>query len=301
MALSFIKAVEPVPFYKAGKSLVEIIKENMAGREPARSHATMHASDLTKPYFCPREVALMLTTNTVKKSSYIPVALRVTFDAGEMTSDLVRTKWLGQYAVGNWQCAKCGTVKTMTTNPGKVSCKAGNKHSLLCLWGYKEVRFEHAHYKVSGGIDVLVNDGTGKLLVVEIKTMSATEFDKLLAPLAEHRLRTNLYMNLIENSMNPWRTGIDTKQARVLYISRGHGKKDLSGEITPFKEFLVDRDDSVLQNLFVRAEQIMVYKKEGLIPNGICDTSFSPAAKQCSCTKACFSGHFPHQQPAFPL
>ena len=49
-------------------------------------------------------------------------------------------------------------------------------------------------YGIQGGIDALFNIGAPQLVITEIKTLNPTDFDTIMAPLPEHRLRTNLYM-----------------------------------------------------------------------------------------------------------
>lgn len=297
MAFNFVKEVVAEAL-KPESTLIGLLRQNLAGKEKARSHERTHASDVTKSHYCPREIALLTTTKTTKPDQWVPTALRTTFDMGNMTSDLVREKWLGQAAVGNWKCSTCGKFKTMRTMPTE-----GCPTPQPCQWKYVEPRFESIKYQISGGIDVLVDLGAPKLFVTELKIMAPDQFEKLVAPLAEHRLRTNLYMNLVDNSNSPYKGGINTSQAKVLYVSRGYGKKnpEANDEIVPFKEFNVARNDEQLKGVLGRAYQVVVWKKEGKMPNGICSTILDSAAKQCSCTKVCFSGKYPHQQESFEL
>jgi hypothetical protein len=66
--------------------------------------------------------------------------------------------------------------------------------------------------------------------------MKTEDFEKLKAPLAEHRIRTSLYMKLIAASGTPASLSIHPTLGKVLYISRGFGKKsDDHGHIIPFK------------------------------------------------------------------
>ena len=40
-------------------------------------------------------------------------------------------------------------------------------------------------------------------MVTEVKTMNPTEFEPILVPFPEHRLRTNLYLWILEQSPAP--------------------------------------------------------------------------------------------------
>lgn len=120
-------------------------------------------------------------------------------------------------AVGHWKCTACGKVHQFCKRPGKCE-NCGCK-------GFKpeEVRFQSAISGASCGVDMLVQLGGPKLFPVELKTMIKDQFAELVAPLQEHRLRTNLYLRLISESEQPWSNLVSTEEARVLYVCKGGG------------------------------------------------------------------------------
>jgi hypothetical protein len=273
------------------KTLTEILSKNLGGWEKARDHSKVHASDITKPDFCPRRLALLHLTGKSKKDMYVPAALRATFDVGDTTSDLVREKWLGDASHGFWRCETCNKQAPFGTKP-QYNCKDHPSR-----WKYEEPRFGSPEYDVSGGIDVCTDLGAPKLFVTELKVVNPTDFEKLVAPLAEHRIRTNLYMKLVDDSDSPLRDRFNLKQAKVLYVSRAHGKKsDINGEILPFKEFDVERNDESLQPYLDKAKQVKVFKSTGVLPGGICATIKDTHAKTCTVCTECFSGEYPQGQ-----
>lgn len=292
MAVTFLKkAVEEATAPQ--KSIIDVLKKNLGGYKPERSHKTVHASDITKTDFCPRQFALLHLLDMKKKDRYISAALQATFDVGNVTSDLFREKWAGQSAIGNWRCVKCDSMVTFKQKPLNVPCKHGGK----CDWRYEEVNFVCQETQVSGSIDVIMDLGAPKLFLVELKIIKPDDFEKLAAPLAEHRIRTNLYMRLAEKSNNVFGGRVNVQQARVLYVSRGYGKKNADhNEILPFKEFTVERDDDALVPYLNRAKMVRIFKETGAIPLGVCKTSMDTPAKGCSVAKSCFSGKFPATQ-----
>lgn len=276
------------------QSIIGLLKQRLGGYEKARSPKTVHASDVTKEDFCPRRVALYILTGTEPSDQYIPTALRTTFDLGNAVSDLVREEWLGDAAIGNWQCVRCGSKVTMKPKPDATGCNDGKKH----LWKYREVNFICQETGITGSIDVLVRLGGIKALVTELKIMAPDQFEQLAAPLAEHRIRTNLYLNLVDRSGSVWKNAIHTHEGRVLYVSRGYGKKHpLHGDILPFKEFTVPRDDVGLEKLKEMALAVKLFKDSGTMPKGICATSNDPIAKKCPLRTVCFSGMYPPAKP----
>jgi len=73
---------------------------------------------------------------------------------------------------------------------------------------------------------------------------------------------------------------IDATRAKVLYVSRGHGKKHPEhGEVLPFKEFDVARDDGALKQAPDRGPHGWFCREEG--PTRVCTVSWQPEAKRC--------------------
>ena len=273
------------------QSLIATLKKNMQGMEKARCHLTVHASDVTKEDFCPRKVALVTLLEQKMPDQFIPTALRATFDIGNTVSDLVREHWLGEHAIGNWACHRCGAFRTMVPKPGKAGCSSGMKSH---AWKYEEVRFKCEKTGIDGGIDVLVRLGSAKMFVTECKIVAAEAFEKLSAPLAEHRIRTNLYLYLVEKSGMVWSDMINTQVAKVLYVSRGYGKKHPDfDEVLPFKEYDVERNDEDLAPYLEMGEVANRFFKTGEVPPGRCVTAKDECALTCPVRKECFSGKYP--------
>jgi hypothetical protein len=152
---------------------------------------------------------------------------------------------------------------------------------------------ETPEYDIQGGIDALFNIGAPQLVITEIKTLNPVEFEALVVPQPEHRLRTNLYMLILEQSHHPHKEKINTSEARVLYISRGYGKLNAEwNEILPFREFVVKRNDADLQEFLHRAKRLKTFRQTGFMPAGICSTAVDKIAKKCSVCAPCFSGQY---------
>ena len=160
---------------------------------------------------------------------------------------------------------------------------------------------------VSGGIDALVDVGHKTLLLTEIKSMDKDQHKKLEAPLAEHKMRTALYLYLTELSQSPVAERINTKEGSILYVSKSYGFKDLTlkeegisdAPFSPFKEFKVGRQDALLETPLNRAKALTLWRtmrEEGTaqgLPCGICHNGLTKRAQQCSAIGPCFSGSYP--------
>ena len=276
--------------HEAKLTIIQAMQQSVGGHEPARGFKKIHASAITQPDFCPRQVALLDITGAKLKEKYIPTALKTTFDMGNAVSDLVREHWLGKCVIGNWKCVRCNAQRTWNRKPAS-DCKHGG----ACLWKYQEVEFVSPISGVSGSIDLLVDLGGQKVFVVEVKILAANDFEKILTPLPEHSLRTSLYMRLVLESESAYASQVNTDKAKVLYVSRGYGKKNQTagGEILPFKEFMVKRSDNELGPYLEKAQAVKVWRDKKILPKGICQTSFTNTAKACVVCKQCFSGQYP--------
>lgn len=271
-------------------TLSKFLQENLEGYSKARGVNHIHASDLTKddPQFCPREISLLRMTGKARKDQYIGQAMQVAFTIGEAYHDMIRNVWLRDIAVGNWKCPHCNAVMEFCKLP-KVPCaNCGSKK-----WAYDEVRFQSDELDISGAIDLIADMGLAKSVIVEIKSMDKDQFAELVAPLAEHRIRTSLYLKIIESSNSPFKDRIDMQHARIIYVSKGFGKKNDLGKFSPFKEFVLPRNDASIQSYLDKAINMKKFTDTGVIPCGVCKSSFDSRMKACSVAPQCFGSQYP--------
>lgn len=291
--MSFLKKVSE----SSGGDLIikDMLHARLGGSEPARSQQHIHASDLTKEDnqwgtgYCPREVRLRQMLGKKRRDQFLQVPTHVTFNEGRDKQARLNEEWLVDVMYGDWLCLSCGAYRGFQKRPPEVD-KDGHKH----VWQYEETRVVDAVTGIGGGIDAIVDVGKKKLRIVECKIMKSEDFRGLLAPLSEHRVRTRLYLRLLAGSDQSFAKKIDTKLAHVLYIMRGHGIKQEDGRISPFKEFVVKRDDSEVQHFLGMAHALKLSRdQDDLYPAGICSTQMCDRAKKCPVSKECFSAKYP--------
>lgn len=291
MALKFMKGLKVQTPPK--DSLKAMLHDHLSGFEPHRGVKRIHASELTKEGgFCPRFYALADKMPKVLKDGWLTTSERVTYQIGRDMQDNI-VNWFADMdrAVGDWRCRACDKLHWFQRRPAKCEgcgCKT---------FAPQEVRFESLKSGASCGIDMLVKLSGPKLVPVEIKTMDKEQFKDLKGPLAEHRLRSNLYLRLIDESDG--HEDIDTSRIIVLYTTKGgYGTADaaidLDDKFSPFKEYEVTRDDSQTDALVLRAQVVTDYRAGKIgMPMGICSTALVPRAKKCSACQLCFSGDHP--------
>lgn len=265
----------------------DLIHREVGGYEPARRRVEIHASDLTKDLeYCPREVRLMELMDKKQKDEWIPGNLRLTWDEGVMKQYQLNNVYLKDFMVGQWECL-CGCVSDWRVGSPEMCTKCLQEND----WEYQEPFFIDPISEAQGSVDSLIKlPGHKKLRMTEVKIMATSMFKTLKAPLAEHKLRTLLYLALIARSEHEHKNEIDTHKASILYWLRGHGVKDENGEISPFKEFVIKRDDDAVGHLFEKARALTVSRGCSTLPGQICIHQMCPRAEKCPVSRECFAG-----------
>jgi hypothetical protein len=272
------------------KSLIQELHKNLGQFQKARPYSSIHASMLTYDgkKFCPREVALCDLTGKDPDDEYISPALQATFDLGWAVHHMVTDNWLRSVAVGHWRC-DCGHFYGTWSHYPKGICDLCKRAE---RWKYVEGVFVDKALGHTGSIDLIADLGFDQLIPVEIKSIDKDAFKELKAPMAEHRVRSVLYMDMIKQSEHPQKDTINTERAKILYVSKGFGYKQ-GGMISPFKEYDVAYKYTTALPYIDMASDVNAFREEGLIPEGICQGPTDKRTKQCPCAKECFSGEYP--------
>lgn len=294
-----IKFIQNKAEFKPTHSLTSLLHEHLTDFDTHRGVERLHASELTKPEgFCPRFFILAHHNKKLLRDRWLTAPEAVTFKMGRDLQDSV-VHWFADMkpsrAIGDWLCYGCKTLHQFCKRPAKCECGCDS-------FKPEEVRFISYATGASCGIDMMADMGNPLLTITEIKTMDKDMFKDLKAPLAEHRERTNLYLRLVADSTHPLKDKVNTTQARILYVAKSFGtlQKDklkslnIAGAFSPFKEYIVDRDDSLTDHLMERAAIVKLWKDKVIgMPSGLCATSFDKRAGSCPGVKDCFSGKHP--------
>lgn len=271
---------EDLPEVKKEITIEDILRANLSKPTVKRGYTNIHASDLTKPDYCPRMVALWRQGERKKQMEKLNSTLAMTFRMGNAVAQMITEDIGGDSIWGDWECRSCGTMVKNSFKPPQHDCMMG------ATWRYEEIVFEHIESGASGSVDAFFDLLDGLLTVTELKIISPDEFESLKMPLWEHSVRTKLYLEIIANSNHPMLHKIKLDSAKVFYTCRTHGKK-VNGRITPFKEFTVERDPDKVQIYLDKARQIKMHEETGEYPAPLCPHLDCKEARECNFVQQC--------------
>lgn len=278
------------------------------GYDPARPLINIHASELTKPDFCPRYYALAGELDYKPPNKWLTTSEQITFRMGrDHEKNIVMDFANMGRAYCHWECKVCGHVEPFQLLPDDACTGCGRKvlHDGTPVWKPKEPRAVSTKTGASCGLDMVLNLDRPLLVIHEVKTMDKDEFKALKGPLAEHRERTNFYMRIVDEadeSEFPWKTKIDLQEAWIIYTTKGGygcidpsvSEQGITEKFTPFKEYKITRDDKATNHLAKAAKQVTDYRLgKGGMPEGICAHILDKNAAGCGLKKPCFSGNYP--------
>lgn len=205
---------------------------------------------------------------------------RVMWRVGRAVEKHIREQYIAgrqhQDIFGNWSC-RCGAA----THTGFYPTRQCN----LCetrLYIYDEFPLFDREARIVGNPDLLTRF-EGEYVVVEIKSMTKSQWDALTEPLADHIFQASWYRWLMANLGYPTR-----KEVVFVYCT-----KEFKFGV-PYKEFHVDVTTPGRVNLILdlRAQvmDLNAHMEAGTVPvREICATPTCTTAKNCPVSATCWS------------
>lgn len=274
-------------------SLRDLLHDHISRVDEDRPPWNLHASSITyedEP-FCARYPVLMKYHGLKLPTQKVSTSMAVTWDWGRMVERRV-IDWFGDIGIawGDWQCEHRGCRKVHPWQYKPKLCVACGG----AAFKYVESRATSTYSGASSGLDLLLRmPGRPHLVFAEVKSIDKEKFKELLAPLAEHRARTQLSLRNISEADNALiREQVDDQVAFVLYVSKGgYGVKTpkVEGGFTPFKEWQITRNDGAIEK-YVEASRsaFLALKGEGPMPPRICGHFSDKRAQYCAALTKCF-------------
>lgn len=263
--------------------------------EAGRPLDRVHASDVTLPGgICARMYALHDVMHSEPPSRSMSASQAATFRLGHMVEEeIIRQLNAAGVALTNWLCASCGVIEEMTTEPPQCDT-CGCRH-----FNPTNHRYVSLKTGISASVDVHADLGDGKLTLCETKSIDKDEFKKLEAPIAEHRLRTNLYLRTVAESNSPYKSKVHLTHGIVLYQSKGgFGCKDptvaawgFDDNFSPWKEYVVKRNDLDTDPLLDEPMKVKRFREgDRVVPTRVlCNALHDSRAARCPQRRVCFN------------
>ena len=262
--------------------VLDLLTWKSAGVSHFREGNHLHVSDLIGK--CVRRIALSEEEGAPMPSQAITHSMGLTFAQGNAIHDYVRAVFIRQHSkviFGSWRCV-CGSL----VHKGKTLSEVGNAVCDKCGTApttYEELVLEDEGLRLRGSPDVLLRIGRKNTCLhpVEIKSISAKEWETLSRPKPDHVVQVLFYWRLLRKAGYAV-----SATASILYCTKGFMFRG-----SPFKEFVISAADSMhlLDDYIADAKAFALYKAEGVIPRRVvCSSLNCTDAKNCHVAMACF-------------
>jgi hypothetical protein len=239
----------------------------------------MHVSSLVE-MICPRQYAILVREERPIFKS-VTGGHRVMWNIGRGVESHIRTQFLRgvrrRGVFGKWACP-CGETERKGYYAPDHRCGTCGKVASM----YREAPVFDHDAKIVGNPDMLVQHGS-KLVVVEIKSMTAKQWEDLKNPLGNHVFQAGMYRHLMALEGFQMHTHV-----AFIYCT-----KDFKWG-SPYKEFHVDATTPERVRLFENsrdyARMLAGHAAAGTLPpRERCSTTTSKEAQSCPVVASCFN------------
>ena len=188
---------------------------------------------------CLREHCIGRHLNVVKKKT-IDAQLKLIFGIGNAVHTTMQNDpvYFGDKLIGFFLCHSCKKVLPFQRRP-KACPVCGSEYVF-----YKEAQVALKGL-IQGHIDIFVEVGKGIIRIVDVKTLTADEFNKLKDAKYEDKFQLCTYQFLVDATQNKFPAKIDCINGYIFYVPKQHPGK---GKF-PIKAFRVERDSLTTETI----------------------------------------------------
>lgn len=249
----------------------------------------IHVSSLAET--CPREIALGLVHPLTggAPAKFGPKML-FRFDVGSAVHGWVQNHYWGRgmrRLIGNWLCIGCGELVKDAIHPDPHDCK-----KWWARWEYQEMKVSYTEkgweFPIVGRADgeLVANDGSGELLLAELKTWRTESMVGMKQPVAKHVHQATLYA---------WLRG--RKRGVVVYADPAAKFEGPETAPIPMLEFPFEVEQAIIDGAIKKAREVneaVAQIRAGTFkdwPGKICQKVSDYRAKDCPHRKTCFDDY----------
>lgn len=251
----------------------------------------MHASSLIG-LDCERRSVLMQMFK-IEHWERVSGGHRIMWAQGRATEKHIRDAVIamreGQGVLGRWTC-RCGESEFLGERPALTQTCPRCRHPMD---RYNEALLKNEAIKITGSPDLILMVG-GKLLVVEIKSMTPEQFDALAGAMPDHANQALIYRQMLKDLGWPVHDFVAVVYGRKQFAWGGAFKRrDGKGKLV-YREFHVEAGSNLSRTMvsetFATAERIARHVATRTPPARTeCDNPETTKAKGCCACVNCFS------------
>ena len=212
---------------------------------------------------------------------------RIVWRIGRAVEAHIRDNMIRGYGanrvLGRWTCPCGATIFEGTFPADKPICPKCLKERDV----YLEMDLIDEEYGVQGHPDCMLIWDDGSIIVVEIKSMNAKEWDALDAPKGDHRFQAGMYRRILQ------RKGYKVSDKVIIIVATKDYK--FKRKESPYKEYHVDATNPQLQAeldlALALAGRVRTSVEQGRLPTRLpqCADPHTSTAKVCSQCVRCFN------------
>ncbi len=266
----------------ADQFVIDLLKAGKPPYDSFREGSHVHVSDIISK--CARKIALIRRLGVKHQPRQLLDGHAITFAQGTAIHDFIKKRFVDGHPDKVWAKWECPCGATMT-EPMVYAALSRDHACPTCKnipRKYHEVTLADDDLEVVGSPDLILYLKQYPLYYpIEIKSMTAKQWDELVRPVPDHVVQALFYWKLMRDRNFPL-----PDQASILYV-----KKEYTWKL-PYKEFIIypqqqtQRLESFIEDLEVVAAARE--PKNPLPPRVTCGTIDSPEAKQCPVCVTCF-------------
>lgn len=266
----------------ADQFVIDLLKAGKPPYDSFREGTHVHVSDIISK--CARKIALIRRLGLRHQPRQLLDGHAITFAQGHAIHDFIKKRFVDGHpdkVWAKWECP-CGATMTEPMVYAELSREHACPTCKKIPRKYHEVGLADDDLEVVGSPDLILYLKDYPLYYpIEIKSMTAKQWEELERPVPDHVIQALFYWKLMRERNFPL-----PDQLSILYV-----KKEYTFKL-PYKEFIIHpqqqtkRLDSFVEDLEVIAAARN--PKNPLPPRVTCGTMESPEAKQCSVCVTCF-------------
>lgn len=265
---------------------IELLRSAKPIRDNHRDDGYLHVSDVISK--CLRKIALSVKNNTGHPSVRVFDGVAITYAIGTALHDFVKARFAASYDDMVWAEWHCPCEKTLV-GPCVRATAVRERNTCPSCGLLPTIQKEHTivdpEWILGGSPDLVFHvDSVKAKYVIEIKSISASQWAELTRPKPDHVIQVLFYWLLLR------RAGYRVvDRVSILYVTKEWTMKLPYKEYVIFPEKAMQRLDPYIEDIERYVASVKSSRPDNLPPRIACSSPSAPEAKKCHMCTLCFS------------